>query len=170
MLFRSYNSSYVEIGDPFLVNIPASLLQEGSNTVDIRIASGPFPQNESGGSPDDRAIYTILIPNAVSYASISGKAEGCAWWNIKFEDGTNITIQVPVAYNGSKICNYENAIYDRDDAIDNSMYLLLSQFDLDGDGLLDININQQSLFVDSFIVTEVPSLWGPAILEIRVWQ
>ncbi len=165
-----YNKSYIEIGDPFLVNIPATLLQGGSNTIDIRTASGPFPQNESGGSPDDRAIYTILIENAVSYASVSAKAEGCTWWSIKFEDGTNITIQVPVAYNGSKICEYENAIYDRDDAIDNAMYLLLSQLDLDKDGLLDVNIDERSLFVDSFVITEVPSLWGPAILEVRVWQ
>jgi len=164
-----YNVSYVEIGDPFLVNIPATLFQQGDNLLDIRTASGPFPENESGGSPDDKAIYTILIPSEISHSGVSEKADGCSWF-IKFEDGGDTTIKVPTTYSGSNTCDYENAVYDVNDAINNAMYSLLSQLDFDNDGLLDINIDEEGLSVDSFVIEKVPSLWGPAILEVRVWQ
>ena len=37
-------------------------------------------------------------------------------------------------------------------------------------GLLDIKISEQNLDFDAVTITNVPSLWGPAIVEIRVWE
>ena len=32
------------------------------------------------------------------------------------------------------------------------------------------NINENNLDVSTLIISKVPSLWGPAIIEVRVWE
>ena len=164
-----YNRTYVELGDPFLVNIPAVLIQNGINNITIQTASGPPPSNGFGGSPDDRIIYTTLIKNSVSYSSVSAKADGCRWFII-FEDGTNTTINVPSTYTGSSTCDYQGNVYNINDSIDNAAYYLFSNLDIDKDGKLDVKIDENNLDISTITISKVPSLWGPAIIEINVWQ
>ena len=38
------------------------------------------------------------------------------------------------------------------------------------DGKLDVYIAQNNLDISTLTISKVPSLWGPAIVEIRVWQ
>ena len=48
--------------------------------------------------------------------------------------------------------------------------MLFSSLDIDKDGKLEIDIDANSLDVSTLTVSKVPSLWGPAIIEIRVWE
>ena len=145
------------------------LIQEGINNITIQTASGPPPSNGFGGSPDDRIIYTTLIKNSVSYSSVSAKADGCRWFII-FEDGTNTTINVPSTYTGNSTCDYQGNVYDINDSIDNAAYYLFSNLDIDKDGKLDVKIDENNLDISTITISKVPSLWGPAIIEINVWQ
>ena len=164
----SYNVSYVEVGDPFLVNIPVALVQSGNNTIDIRTSSGAG-KNLSGGSKDDKAIYTILVENSVSFSSVATKAAGCKW-NLTFEDGTSTIIKVPSNYAGNAMCDFASKSFDSDDSIDLAAYQLFSNLDLDKDGKLDVNLNGNDLEISTLTISKVPSLWGPSIIEIRVWE
>ena len=68
------------------------------------------------------------------------------------------------------MCYYENATYDTDDSLSISVYNLLTSLDIDNDGLLDIKLVDQNVDFEAITITNVPSLWGPAIVEIRVWE
>ena len=163
------NASYPELGDPFLMDIPVSLLTSGDNNVVIKSSSGPFPENETGGSEDNRAIYEMLIESAVDNLGFGSVADGCTW-TIKYEDNSTSTIAVPTDYSGSDSCDFENGVYDADDAIETSFYALLEKLDFDNNGLLDIKFEQESLSTESVIIGGVPSLWGPSIVQIKVWE
>ena len=111
----------------------------------------------------------MLIPNTRSYSNVADQAEGCNWF-IEFDDGSSTTLKVPSDYNGINSCNFKTQTYNYDDAIDISTFQLLRELDLDDDGLLDINIDEQKIGAETLVVENIPSLWGPAVIEVRVWQ
>ncbi|MEM0231374.1 MAG: vWA domain-containing protein [Candidatus Woesearchaeota archaeon] len=162
-----FGSYYAALGDPFLIGVPPRVLQEGNNT--FLIKTGYSANSSSGGSPEDRAIYTLLINNSVTYSAVEPNAEGCNWL-VQFADGTNSTIKIPPDYSGINNCTFLTASYNPADAIQEAAYNLFLQLDLNRDGILDVNINQQSLIVDTVLLSKVPSMWGPAKVEVRVWR
>ena len=89
---------------------------------------------------------------------------------MSFEDGTASTVKVPSSYNGADICTFSGKIYDSSDALDNAVFQLFSNLDIDKDGKLDVDIEENDLEVDTLTISKVPSLWGPAIIELRVWE
>ena len=95
-------------------------------------------------------------------------SEGCNWI-VDFEDGTSDTITVPISYSGTQTCYYANATYEISDAMDDAAYRLFSRLDLDSNGELEIKLDENNLDVDTITISDVPSLWGPAIIEVRVW-
>ena len=162
-----FGSKYQVLGDPFIVNIPTGNLNQGSNS--ITISTGLNSSYSTNGSSDDRIIYTLLLNGAADYTSIVSKSNGCAW-TVAFEDGTATTINVPSNYNGASACSYANKVYDATDALNIAVYQLFGNLDFDKNGKLDVNIDANNLNVNTLIVSKVPSLWGPAIIEIRVWE
>lgn len=64
-----FGSDYRKLGDPFIVQIPVNLIQEGENNF-VRVETGINPVNGTGGSPDDRVIYTMKIKGSVGYGSV----------------------------------------------------------------------------------------------------
>ena len=162
-----YGSNYVGLGDPYVVQIPVNYLNQGSN--DITISTGISPINSTGGSKDNKAIYTLLLGSASSFTGVLAYALGCNWL-LEFEDGTSSTIKVPSTYTGTSECNYTGATYAANDAYNVAAYNLFSQLDPDKNGKLDINLVSQNIDVDSVLISKVPSLWGPAVVEIRVWE
>ncbi len=163
----NYGSAYRDLGDPFTVNIPVNNINSGNNT--ITISTGLNSTYSTNGSSDDKVLYTLLISGLGDYSSVLSKANGCSW-NVNFEDGTSSVILVPSAYSGINICSYANGIFDADDALDNAAYSLFKNLDIDKNGKLDVNIAANNLDFSTLTVSKVPSLWGPAIIEIRVWQ
>ena len=162
-----YADDYQILGDPFAVNIPVSSINQGSNS--ITISTGSNSTTPTGGSNDSRVVYTLLVNGFADYSAVVSKSDGCSW-TVTFEDGSAATMKVPSDYIGADICSYSGATYDTDDAIDIAVYQLFRNLDLDKNGKLDINIDETNLDVNSLTVSKVPSLWGPAIIEVRVWE
>lgn len=162
-----FGEDYHLLGDPFAVNIPIGSINEGSNN--ILISTGTNATTNTGGSNDSRVIYTLLLNGFADYSNVAAKADGCSW-AISFEDGTSSTIKVPSNYNGADVCSFLTKTYDANDALDNAAYSLFSNLDIDKDGKLDVNIDEASLNINVLTISKVPSLWGPAIIEIRVWE
>jgi hypothetical protein len=164
-----FSSDYTALGDPFVINIPASYLTAGNNTFSIR--TGDSPTNSTGCSNNNTLIYTSQVKATVSYSDVLENAVGCKW-HIDFDDGENTTINVPQAYSGSKDCYYTNITrsYDVNDTYDDAMYKLLDNLDFDNDGRIYVNIKESNLIVGAISVGKVPYPWGPAIAEVRVWR
>ncbi|MGB9749060.1 MAG: vWA domain-containing protein [Candidatus Woesearchaeota archaeon] len=172
-----FNSNYLLLGDPFIVYIPLPEIIEGNNSVIV--STGYSPTNNTGGSPDNKVIYTLLTRNFVSYSATEKNADGCTWI-IYFEDESNATLKTPVNYSGEDYCIYNatasgtnciyNSSYQTDDAIEKAFCELLSLLDPDKDGKLNIKISQSSFNFEIVVISKVPSLWGPAILRIAVWK
>ncbi len=161
-----YGTSYGSLGDPFIVNVPIESFEE-DNTIFIH--TGTSPQNNTGGSPNDKLIYEYLIKVSGNATSVKAKSTGCAW-NLSFYDGSNALLFIPDNYAGNASCYFANGTYDPDDAMAEASYNLLKNFDFDNDGFLDVKISQNSIQIDSLTISTVPSLWGPSTIEVRVWQ
>ena len=162
-----YNDDYSVLGDPYIVNIPVENLNTGTNN--LIISTGISPTNNTGGSLDDRAIYTLLINAFSDFSAVVAKSEGCNW-NVRYEDSTTDSITIPTTYSKNDICYYENATYEQDDAMDIVIYNLFENLDVDKDGLLDLKISEGNFNIETLTISKVPSLWGPAIVEVRVWE
>ncbi|MBR9700031.1 VWA domain-containing protein [Candidatus Woesearchaeota archaeon] len=165
----SFHTDYTPLGDPFIIDIPPSMLNGGSNSFYVR--TGDDPYNTTGCSLNNTFLYTGLVDSSISYSSVLPKADGCRW-TIETEGSGNITARVPSDYSGGKNCYYTNSLfsYDSEDSIDLAVFNLLSNLDFDSDGRIDINIEEQDLEIESLSVTQVPFLWGPAVVEVRAWQ
>ena len=164
----TWNSNYQSLGDPFIVHIPVSLLNIGGNN-NVIISTGYGIDNESGGSPYDKAIYTLLVQTSASYSGVGSIAKGCNW-TLKFEDGSNMSLSIPSSYSGNEICDFETGDYNTSDSINTAVYSAFRQLDLDSNGLLDYNLNLDSLGIDTTTISGVPSLWGPSTVEVRTWH
>ncbi|HLG24184.1 MAG TPA: hypothetical protein VI564_04630 [Candidatus Nanoarchaeia archaeon] len=163
----NYGNDYQILGDPFAVNIPANLLDLASNT--ISVSTGTGPNVSTGGSFDNRGIYTLLLSSFADYSNVVAKSDGCAW-SLSFNDGSSSTVKIPLTYSGSKVCTFSPPSYDSDDALDNAAFQLFSNLDVDKDGTLDVIIASNNVDVNPFTISKVPSLWGPIIVEVRVWE
>ncbi len=63
-----FGSNYAKLGDPFIVQVPIDLLTKGNNS--IGVGTGISAENATGGSPDDRIIFTIRIKGLVGYGNV----------------------------------------------------------------------------------------------------
>ena len=117
-----YGTTYYDLGDPFIVHIPVDLISPGENN-SISIDTGAGPDYRTGGSPDDRFIYTVSTKASVGY--------------------------------GEVFDTMENATQDAIERLKEYMARLNVT-------VLDSDIVSQN-------IGNVPSLWGPAVMEIRVW-
>jgi hypothetical protein len=194
----NYSDEYEKLGDPFIVHIPANLIKPGGNN-SVRIGSGLSPENGTGGSPDDRVIYTIGISGVslTQYSDVFPKAKGSSVLIYYDIDGNNIP-------DGSSVISIGDPadIFDPgNDSLDDALVRLLDQLNFiydnntniavpvkppysnttcgldinntcgDGDyyNPIDLEITPEVRFEYNYI-SEVPSLWGPANMEIRTWM
>jgi len=63
-----FGYNYLTLGDPYIVQIPVSLIDTGNNYVCI--GTGFNVTNATGGSPDDRLIYTVRVKGSVGYGDV----------------------------------------------------------------------------------------------------
>jgi len=166
-----YSTNYLELGDPYLINIPIDLVLNGKNNT-VMISTALNSLNTTGGSPDDRAIYNIGVDIDINYTGVFEKAEGCNWF-IQFEDSTNKTMPIPSTYDGDDECNFDettNCDTYNDDAIDNAVCHLFKQLDFNNDGKLFVKFGPEDLDVNIYSIGRIPFMWGPSIVEVRVWR
>jgi len=164
---NNFGNFYHLLGDAFNVQVPTNLITIGENN-SVFTATGLSRLDYLGGSEYNRLISHIRMDSLLDYGGVFLNKEGCEWF-VKFEDGTNTTVKIPSNYTGSKNCYYENATYDTTDALDDAAYRLFSRFDFDGDGELIVKFDENNMDIDTLDISDVPSLWGPALVEVRVW-
>ncbi len=180
-----YGNDYSVLGDPYIIHIPSNYLTPGGNN-SIKIGTGFEPTNGTGGSPDDRVIYTLGIKGVHlrEYSDVLPKLKGCSVRIYYDLDGDN----TPDGWKDISIGPDSNDIFDpQNDSIDNSLMKLLDALNFidninegsfgDGsagnpyDGInqsnpIDLEISENFEFKADY-VSQITSLWGPALLEIR---
>ncbi|MFP4524089.1 MAG: hypothetical protein ACLFO2_02090 [Candidatus Woesearchaeota archaeon] len=166
-----FADNYTQLGDPYNVNIPPTLLTPGQH--ELTIQTGDDKDNTTGCSENNTLIYTGFVNSTTARSNVVETAEGCTW-TIDFEDGATQTFTIPDTYTGTKTCNYTAASHERSpyetDAYDIAVYDLLSQLDFDDDGEVFVNLAAEDLEIIVSIISDVPYLWGPAVMEVEVWQ
>jgi len=162
-----YKIDYINLGDPYVINIPISKIKTGNNT--IRVSTGLNPLNSTGGSPSDKIIYTV-IKEISSYSPILSMASGCTW-EIQFEDFTNATLKVPLNYTGEEKCYYnlEKISYNENDAINVAVYNLLAKLDLNKNRLIETKFSESDLQITASEVEGIPFTWETEV-QSRVWR
>jgi hypothetical protein len=68
-----YGSSYQKLGDPYIIQIPVNMVSSGNNS--IRIGTGITTSNATGGSPDDRVIYTMRVSGSVGFGNVFNSSD-----------------------------------------------------------------------------------------------
>jgi len=162
-----FNSDYRLLGDPYIVNVPAQMIQEGNNN--FIISTGTSPNQSTNGSADDRAIYTLRLDAKVNYTGVYTKANGCIW-HLKFEDSTESDVKVPANYSGTDTCDFESNFYNVNDAIDQAAFQLFTLLDYDGNKKLIVAIGPEDLETNIISMGGIPFMWGPVTMEVRVWS
>jgi hypothetical protein len=179
--------NYTSLGDPFTVNIPLNYVATGNNSV--RIGTGlNVSGNGTGASGDDRIVYTLKIDGIFleEYSEVFPKAKGSTI-TVYYDyngDGT---------YDGSSQVAYgpdPSDIFDpQNDSIDDSFMRLMDMMNFLGDlsptsygngtvenpydgkdsiNPIDLQITSDVEF-STVLAEGIPSMWGPAILEVRIW-
>lgn len=167
-LTADYSSDYRKLGDPYVINIPASDVGVGENFVEVR--TGSSPTNYTGGSEDDRVIYSVAMKTYTGIGEPKQSNEGCNW-TIEFYDGSTSVISAPYGYSGPQRCSYNstNVSYNKESAVDDAVYRLFSQLDEDQDHRLDVKFDPNSIVIDTKSIGGVRSLWGPVRLKLILW-
>ncbi len=166
----AYQEKFTKLGDPYIIFMPPALIGQNQTNY-VQIDTGINETYFTGGSPHSKVIYTLKIKGTASYSKISPKADGCEW-NVEQYNGKNATIKIPTDYNGTKSCEFSSAqiTYDHDDSIDCAAILLLQQLDVTGDNRIDIALDQTNIDIRIIKVTDIPWMWGPAILKLEIWK
>jgi len=162
-----YKQDYINLGDPYTVNIPPEKVKEGNNAV--RMKTGLYPGNSSSSSASDKIIYTI-IKSALGYSPISSTSKGCNW-TIEFYDSTNMTIEIPEDNNNSRECYYttEKISYDENDAIATATFELLKSLDFNSDDRIESKFSEKDLDIQTSGITGIPYTYGTEV-EVRTWR
>ena len=50
------------------------------------------------------------------------------------------------------------------------MYQLLDKLDLDDNGKIDLELDEEKINIETLIIENIPYLWGPTLFEVRTWH
>jgi len=170
-----YNSVYLKLGDPFIIQIPIEYLNH-SGSYNISLKTGDDPTSNTNCSSNNSFIYTALIPSAISRSDILPNVVGCEWI-VESEGNENTTIKIPPTYvTGTKpTCYYTNSTQTYNptsvftDAYDLAVYTIFKQLDVDNDGRIIVLLEAEDLEVVVLTVGGLPYMWGPTVAKFEVW-
>ena len=162
-----HHTDFRHVGDPYTIPIPPELFVAGEDNT-ILVGTGLSSSNQTAASTANRMIYEIRIDSILGFGDSFFSSEGCKC-NITYDDNTTDIIAFPSDYNGTRSCDYALAIYDQENAMDDAAFRLFTRLDFDLDGKLGIKFTDNLLQVETITTEEVPTLWGPATMEVRVW-
>jgi hypothetical protein len=163
----NYAVDYVNLGDPFRINIPASLLS--STQANFSVNTADNPGNGSGCSPYNSLIYTVAVNLSTERSVVVPDAVGCVW-NVTFSDGSTDKMSIPANYVGTNSCAYApgNITYDANDAYQLGAYMIFNHLDLYRDGKIFVNLREEDLEVIVTTISRVPYMWGPSLVTLEV--
>jgi hypothetical protein len=172
-----YNTEYMDLGDPFVINIPVDKVIGGQNT--INLTTGTHSNDKENGSRFNKIVYTIR-KNISAYSNVYAYANGCNW-TIEFSDYSNISLKIPNNYSGLDKCYYnsDNHTFQRSlphgdgdtDAFRWATFNLLSQLDFNppsSAGTIDAKFTEDSLQIESDIISGIPYFWSTEV-QVRKW-
>lgn len=165
-----YVLDYKEMGDPYEVYIPVEMISTGLNNVSID--TGGKADNTTGGSPDNRVIYTLAVDILSEYSGVFSKTQGFSkefYYDLDLDGNQDGYIEMVVG-NGSDP-------WDPDiDAIDNAMVKIMDKLNFyedtgadDGSATNPIDVYPRELSFDTVPIGGIPWLWGPSIFTLKVW-
>jgi len=170
-----YGLDYTELGDPYVFNIPVGKIVTGENKIRVRTASES--DNQSGGSPDNMIIYTI-VKDIAAYSDVLASASGCTW-HIAIEGGGNATIKVPSNYSDADVCYFAPDDYffpgsnvvlaNSQSAVNNAILNLLEALDLNNNYLVEVNLTESDLNVNSIEIEGLPFVETMEV-QTRLWH
>ncbi len=163
-----YGDEYVELGDPFFVNIPKDNVIKGDN--EVRISASLTPSSAGEGSNYDKVIYTV-VKNITSFSPIKPSADGCRW-TIEFEDGTISVFNVPPSYSGPNSCSYTSSatpVYNPNDALDVATFNLLESLDFNKNGKVETKFTEDDLVLSTTQIQGIPFAYVSEV-QVRVWR
>jgi hypothetical protein len=165
-----YGSTYLLLGDPFVIQIPSVMLQPGTNNT-IKLKVGDSPANDSNCSNNNTLIYTALINVSTGRTDALEKAIGCKW-TIDSASEASFNVTIPKDYSGSNRCFYTaaNISYDSRDVYDVAVYNMLKQLDYQNNGQIFFDLTQNDLEIILITTGQVAYMWGPSLMRIEVWQ
>jgi hypothetical protein len=190
---ENFSDEYEKLGDPYIIQIPPNLLKtKGNNS--FRIGTGLYPSPKSdgkGASPDDRVIYTLGVRgiSLTQYSDVFPKAKGSTIIVYYDSNGDNVAESSKVVQIGP---DPSDALDPENDSIDNAFMKLMDTMnfinDLNpeiadmnhtssgpsgtGDGSIDNPIDLEitdDVNFNSDFISQIPSMWGPAIMEVKIW-
>ena len=158
---------YIDLGDPYVVNIPLSMIEEGENQIRVNIGLNTLDSFE--GSEYNKIIYSVT-KNPPKYSGVRASAEGCIW-TIEFDDGSSEILRIPEDYSGPETCGYtsSNCNIDETDAINEAVFYLLETLDLNKDCRVESKFTENDLSINSFEVEGIPYMHS-AEAQVRVWR
>ena len=163
---NDYGSNYIDLGDPYAIKINAKKLLQ-NNSLSLTTASSSLNETPS---TDNKVIYTIS-KNFSSFSPILATAQGCIW-NLQFDDNTTLITNVPSTYTGLDQCYFPSSggfTHNSNDAFQVAAYNLLRQLDLNGNGMIDPTLSEQSLQIDVSQVNGIPYTWYTEV-QVRTWD
>jgi hypothetical protein len=166
-----YGDDYSILGDPYIIDIPADMVAVGEDNW-LEIDTGLAPNETTGGSPDSGSVFTVAFKGYVDYSGVFPKSVGSdnrIWYDIDQDrqaDGyTDLTVGSPDIFDPIN------------DSIDDGFEKLLDKLNFiddsggnDGSYSNPIDVKIFDVKFSSGYIGNIPTLWGPAGLEIRVWM
>lgn len=152
----SYPLQAVRKGSTFI-----HLTQRFSNSITVWAGTSNPPTNQVYQSPSVRAV-----PSSIGISSSNFELDQTNYIRIlEFIDigvFSHENSYIEYSYYIPSFVSYGDVFATEQEAIDDALLRLESLF---GDQILSFDFQTQSDFLDG-----VPSLWGPAIFEVRVWD
>lgn len=170
-----YSKNYGLLGDPYEINIPNEKINLTHENI-INLTTGVIENDYLNGSLSNSVIYTFLknISTFSACNSLNDKicysSNGCEW-TVEHYDHTLFKLKIPKDYTGTDSCSYTSTSinYNNNDAIQSSIYNLLTQLDLDNDKRIDIDLNEKEIQITSSEINNIPFVWSTEI-QIREWN
>jgi hypothetical protein len=167
-----FGTDYTVLGDLFEIHVPSGLVAVGENN-SVRLDTAISPGEPRGGSPDDKAVFSISKKAYVGYGSVFPRSVGSTktiWYDIDQDGVADGSTTLPIGL-GS------DAWDPGSDSLDDALSRLLDELnfygdtgDDDGSQANPVDVCVIDVRFDSGSITRVPGMWGPVRLEVRVWS
>jgi len=173
------------LGDPYIIQFsPRYVKTNETNIINITIGSNPVNVSEECGNKN-KVIYTARLRASTSYSSVFPKIQGknVTVYFDKDHDGYEDGYSYVAIGKDLSNFNPEPITVDElnitEDGIDYAFLKLLEKLNFvvmpfntgragSSTNPIDIEISPE-IDVDSVFVPSIYTLWGPAIMEVRIW-
>jgi len=176
-----YGSDYIELGDPYSLNIPNDDVDVSGAWNDVILTIASVPDEGLAGSMSNKIIYTIA-KDFTTFTGIKTLAEGCLW-NIAFENEENITsLKIPFGYTGTDQCYYAPAFFfdgspssapggvaNTNDVLQVAVFELLTELDINQNNLVEVPFPEDGIRIDTTGIQGIPVPFESNV-QARIWS